>query len=53
MPRRRAGVYVSKTYPFIEQLLAGVLKAFPTLFDASPLIQHTRNFGVDLVDAPD
>jgi len=31
--------------------LASVLQAFPTLLNTYPLIQHTGNFGVDLVDA--
>jgi hypothetical protein len=40
-------------HPFIEQLLASILQAFPTLFNTSPLLQHTGNFGVDLVDSAD
>jgi len=33
--------------------LASVLQAFPTLLNTSPFIQHTGNFGVDLVNAAD
>lgn len=40
-------------HPFVEQLLARVLQAFPALLDAFPLVQHTRNFGIDLIDATD
>jgi hypothetical protein len=43
----------ARTYPFVQQLLAGILQAFPTLFYAPPLFQHARNLGVDLVDAAD
>jgi hypothetical protein len=44
---------LDETHPFIKQLLAGLLQAFPTLLDASPLIQHAGNFSIDLVDATD
>ena len=43
----------ARTYPFVQQLLAGILQAFPTLFYAPPLFQHAQNFGVDLVYATD
>jgi hypothetical protein len=41
------------THAFIEQLLARVLQAFPTLLDASPFIQHAGNLGIDQVDVTD
>ena len=30
-----------ETHPFIEQLLAGILQAFPALFDYSPILAST------------
>jgi hypothetical protein len=33
--------------------LASFLQAFSTLLNTSPFIQHTGNFGIDLVDTAD
>jgi len=41
------------THAFIEQFLARILQAFPTLLNASPFIQHAGNLGIDQVDAAD
>jgi hypothetical protein len=48
-----AYVIQGATHAFIEQLLARVLQAFPTLLDASPFIQHAGNLGIDQVDVTD
>ena len=40
---------IASTHAFFEQLFTSVLQTLPTLFHASPTLQHTLDFLVDLI----